>query len=68
VDLSWSGGKATEAVLTASSTGERLLRPPKGQRIASIRAGNRNAGFVPDTGGIRVKLEESKPYRVVFGV
>ena len=57
VDLSWSGGKAMEAAISASSTGEHLLRPPKGQRISSVRVGNRNAGFLPDGDGVRVKLE-----------
>lgn len=38
VDFSWAGGRATKAVLRATVAGEHRLRPPKGQKIAGLRA------------------------------
>jgi alpha-L-fucosidase 2 len=67
VDISWRSGKATDAVLSANATYEHLLRPPRGQRISSVRAGGRDTGLVPDGGGTRVKLEKGKTYLVAFG-
>ena len=36
VDIKWSGGRATEVRLRPDVNGERVIRPPKGQRIAGI--------------------------------
>ena len=51
VDLTWTNGKATGAVLTASIAGEHSLRAPKGQQIA---------------GGAKASLERGRPYLVSF--
>ncbi len=36
VDIKWSGGKADEVKLRPGVDGERMIRPPKGQRIAGM--------------------------------
>jgi alpha-L-fucosidase 2 len=67
VDLKWTGGKAAEAVLRSSLTGEQALRAPAGQHIRSVRAGARNLELQPQPGGtVRVGLERGRIYRVVF--
>jgi alpha-L-fucosidase 2 len=45
VDLSWEMGKATEARLRSSITDVFRLRPPRGQRISSIREKRRRITF-----------------------
>jgi alpha-L-fucosidase 2 len=39
VDLDWSGGRATRAVLRAQAKERHRLRAPAGQRVAEVRAG-----------------------------
>jgi alpha-L-fucosidase 2 len=51
VDLDWSGGKATSAVLTPTMTAEHILRAPKGQQIVRSE---------------KVRLESGRVYRVSF--
>jgi alpha-L-fucosidase 2 len=36
VDITWKNGKATRVVLHPRVDGERIIRPPKGQRIAGL--------------------------------
>lgn len=67
VDLTWSSGKAREASLRATLSGEHKLRPPKGQRIATIETGGKTVGFSPGEDGTSgLKLEAGKTYRVRF--
>lgn len=51
VDLTWSGGKASEAVLRANVAGEFALRAPEGQRIQ---------------GGPKVRLRAGETRKVRF--
>lgn len=67
VDLNWAGGKATLAVLRPDVTGERKLRPPRGQRIVVVSEHGKNLPFTsaPD-GLVRLKLSAGKDYRITF--
>jgi alpha-L-fucosidase 2 len=67
IDLTWKGGKAEVAVLRPSVTGAWRIRVPAGQKIASIRSGNRvvHAGVQSD-GNAEVHLSKGAQYRVSF--
>jgi alpha-L-fucosidase 2 len=55
VDLTWAGGKATGAQLTASLAGDHVLRAPRGQQIAA-----------PKGESLKMRLESGRVYRVSF--
>jgi alpha-L-fucosidase 2 len=55
VDLTWAGGKATGAQLTASLAGDHVLRAPRGQQIAA-----------PKGESVKMRLESGRVYRVSF--
>jgi alpha-L-fucosidase 2 len=55
VDLTWAGGKATGAQLTASLAGDHVLRAPRGQQIAA-----------PNGESVKMRLESGRVYRVSF--
>jgi hypothetical protein len=58
----WKNGRATEARLRPDVDGERIIRPPRGQRIAAITANG--AGVeMRDT---RAALKAGKEYVVTF--
>jgi alpha-L-fucosidase 2 len=65
VDVTRSGGRAKEAVLRAKLDGEHRLRPPKGQKIASVRpaAGTLEPGA---DGTVPVQVKAGRRYRVAF--
>ena len=67
VDLTWSAGKATRAVMRPDLNGEFKLRPPHGQRIAFVREQGKRTQFAPAVDGvIRLKIMAGKEYRVTF--
>ncbi|HYL77677.1 MAG TPA: glycoside hydrolase family 95 protein [Bryobacteraceae bacterium] len=67
VDIDWSGGKATSAVLRAGESGETRLRAPHGSSIASIRSSSgRVDQRVDGEGDVVVKLLGGREYRVAF--
>ena len=41
VDVSWRGGKPVSAMLSAAIDGTHKIRPPRGSKIAQVRAGER---------------------------
>jgi alpha-L-fucosidase 2 len=66
VDLDWSGGRATAAVLRASVTERHRLRAPGGQRIAGIRSGGRALSFREAAGVAVIELHDGQTYDVAF--
>jgi len=67
VDIDWSGGKATSAVLRARESGETRLRAPHGSSIASIQSGAASLeSRVDGEGDVVVKLVGGREYRVAF--
>jgi alpha-L-fucosidase 2 len=48
IDLTWSDGRATEAVLRPAIDATHRLRPPAGQAVASVRSGGREIAFSLD--------------------
>jgi alpha-L-fucosidase 2 len=67
VDLSWTAGKATRAVLRPDVSGEFKLRPPRGQRIVVVtdRGRRMNLGTEAD-GVVLLKSIAGREYRVTF--
>lgn len=67
VDIRWEGSKAAEVRLRPDADGEQILRPPKGQRIATISL---RGAPVPMTsnpdGTVRAVLAAGNEYLVGF--
>ena len=67
VDITWSGGKATDVRLRPEVDGERAIRPPKGQGIAGIAWAGSAVKFVSAEDGVaRVQLTRGREYVVTF--
>jgi alpha-L-fucosidase 2 len=67
VDVTWKAGRATDVRLRPDIDGVRVLRPPSGQRIASIRSGAEAVALTPaadDT--VRAALSRGREYTVTF--
>jgi alpha-L-fucosidase 2 len=67
VDIAWSGGRGTRAVLRPQVEAEHSIRPPKGQQIAEITADRRAIPFdrQPD-GTVRVRMTPGRDHIVSF--
>ena len=66
VDVTWTGGRACEAVLHCRVAGEQRLRPPKGQGIAGVWQDQAGLPLHREEAVVRVSLEAGKNYRVKF--
>jgi alpha-L-fucosidase 2 len=67
VDVSWTAGKAREAVLRARAGGEQKLRPPRGQQLALVSEDGRRLPFTVTADGlVRLRMAAGKVYRIVF--
>ncbi len=64
VDLSWSGGKATECILRPDFTAEYRIRAPRGQKVVQVSGGVK-AHYEPDGVG-SLKLNKGRVYRLRF--
>ncbi|HWW73842.1 MAG TPA: hypothetical protein VNZ44_00515, partial [Pyrinomonadaceae bacterium] len=67
VDLSWSDGRAVAAELRPDVSGEHKLRPPRGQRVASVSSGRKVLKPAPEADGVaRLKLAAGRAYKIRF--
>ena len=67
VDLRWAAGKETVVVLRPEVDGEQKLRPPRGQKIATLIGDKKNMTFSTTADGtIQLKMTAGKEYRVTF--
>jgi alpha-L-fucosidase 2 len=66
VDIAWANGKATSATLRSSITGERVLRPATGVKIAGVTRAGRTVGVKQEDDGVRVRFDAGSIYRVRF--
>ncbi len=64
VDLQWSGGKASQAVVHATLDGEHVFRAP--QPITQVHGGGRKAKARPDQEGTRVRVHGGRSYTLLF--
>jgi len=68
VDVAWEKGKATLAVLHATVDSQHKLRPPRGQKIVSIRSNGKPVHYATaKDGDILLDVQAEKDYVVVFG-
>lgn len=67
VDIRWAAAKPVSATLRAAQTGEHLLRPPAGIRIAGVRSGNRSIAATAAPDGSRLlRVAAGQTYRIIF--
>jgi alpha-L-fucosidase 2 len=67
IDLNWTAGKATLAVLRTAVDGERKLRPPRGQQIFAITENGKPFKFSVTSDGLTpLKMAVAKEYRLTF--
>jgi alpha-L-fucosidase 2 len=66
VDASWMNGRLVSGALRPGAAGEFQLRPPRGQRIATVQSGARTIP-ISESGGVwRVRLEPRREYTISF--
>ena len=68
IDLTWSGGKATNAIITASLNGEHLLALPNGQTVASTLRSNQRSALSPgeEAGTYKLRVRNGESYALRF--
>ena len=67
LDIAWRGGRASSVALRPFASGTWRLRAPDGQKIASVKWGNRATPFTQqDDGNVEVSLVNGTRYRVTF--
>ena len=66
VDAGWKGGKALSAKLRPGVAGDFKLRPPHGQRIASVESAGQAIKMAESGGVWQVRLEPRREYTVPF--
>ena len=66
VDATWKDGKATIVALRPGVAGEFKLRPPHGQRIATIQTGRHKVEAKQVDEVWQLRMEPHKQYEVTF--
>ena len=67
VDIAWTAGKASSAVLHPAIACNCELRPPHAQQIATITTAGKRIPFTPAAdGAVSVKLAPGQAYQVTF--
>ncbi len=67
VDLRWRAGKATHVTFRPHVDGEYTIRPPRGQRIATITPGGTHVGLETlADGSMRVRFQAQRQYVLTF--
>jgi alpha-L-fucosidase 2 len=67
IDIAWRDARATEVRLRPLVSGSHLLRPPRGQTIATISPDGKPISITADRDGIvRVSLVADRRYVLTF--
>ena len=66
IDLRWAEGRPTAAVLRPAIDGTHRLRPPAGQRVASIRSSGASVAFTWSGEEAVVPVKRGAVYEVTF--
>jgi alpha-L-fucosidase 2 len=67
VSLTWQDGRATAGELRATASGRHRVRPPRGQRIASVREGNALVTTETDQEGVvTLSMQNGMTYALAF--
>jgi alpha-L-fucosidase 2 len=66
VDAAWKDGKLTSGALRPGVAGEFKIRPPKGQRIATIQSAGHAISTTESDGVWKVRLAPHHEYKITF--
>ena len=66
MDLTWRSGRATRAILRSSIAETHRLRPPAGQRVASIQSNGHDVAFTVDGDTVLLPAAAGHAYDVKF--
>jgi alpha-L-fucosidase 2 len=67
MDLAWRDGRATEVRLRPLVNGTHVVRPPRGQSIATVSTGGKPAAIAADRAGIvQMSLVANRQYVLTF--
>ena len=67
VSLTWQDGRATAGELKATASGRHRVRPPRGQRIASVRVGDQPVTTETDQEGVvTLSMRNGMTYTLAF--
>ena len=66
VDASWKDGKLISGALRPGVAGEFKIRPPKGQRIATIKSAGHAIPTTESDGVWKVRLAPRQEYKITF--
>jgi alpha-L-fucosidase 2 len=67
IDIAWRDARATEVRLRPLVSGTHVLRPPRGQTIATISTGDKPISITADRdGSVRVSLVANRRYVLTF--
>lgn len=66
VDVTWSAGRATSAVLRASIDATHRVRSPAGQRVVSVQSAGSEIGFERDGDVVVVVVKAGATYELRF--
>jgi alpha-L-fucosidase 2 len=67
VDVSWLGGKPVSAMLSAALDGTHKIRPPRGSKIAQVRAGGANVPLKAGADGVvTLAVKTGQRYQISF--
>ncbi len=66
MDLTWRAGRATTAILRSSIAETHRLRPPAGQRVASIQSNGHDVAFTVDGDTVLLSAAAGHAYDVRF--
>lgn len=67
IDIAWSVGKPTVAILRPLVDGNRLLRPPRGKHITRVIENGKSVTTEPASGGlVLLKMSAGSEYQITF--
>src|SRR4029453_15372977 len=66
VDITWSAGRATHAVLRSTTDSRHRLRPPSGQRVARVRSNGHDVAFETDGDTVLLPVSAGHSYELTF--
>ena len=67
LDITWEAGRATRVVLRPRAGGTHIVRPPRGQAVASVDEDGRRVPALPRAdGAVDIALTTGRTYVVTF--
>jgi alpha-L-fucosidase 2 len=67
IDINWHSGRATEATVKSFAGGKQVVRPPKDQRVESVKTGSTSVPVKPGIDGtVSFESQAGRTYQVAF--